>query len=103
MNDHYSDEYSAKCLAEITKLVNDRHDRLRRTGLNEFKQGGCLILGNAYARTPYLYLGINPGWPAEWNGVVTSDEPLVVGPCSSKPFNSPFINDQSDITSKQPG
>jgi hypothetical protein len=97
----YGDAYAARCLAEITDLVKDRHRRLEESGLEEFQQGGCLVLGNSYAKSPYLYLGINPGWPAEWNGELTGTIPMDVGPCSEDSFNSPFINDQNNPASRK--
>jgi hypothetical protein len=83
---------ASKSLSEIQALVREHHHNLQRTGRPEFDQGGCLVLGSHYARSPILFLGINPGLPPDWAGRATAEAQMHVEPCCSEPYNSPLIN-----------
>jgi hypothetical protein len=86
----FTKEYSDRCLQEITALARKKHSQLRPLH-PAFKQGGCLLLGHSYARSRFIYCGLNPG---RYPDIVEHD--FLVEPASEAPYNLPFVCDVKD-------
>jgi hypothetical protein len=84
----YDAEYGDRCLRNIADLAKERNREI--IAKKENFDGGCLILGNSYARNRILFCGLNPGGRGE------GKQGFEPGPCTEVPYSYPFRVDPAD-------